>query len=344
VYAVALWLTLAWCLRRRHVLLTLLAITGGMLVGFIATYGFWGLVLWKRFGSPVFPFFNGVLKSEYWDSRTFFDSNFKRTAVQWLTLPFQLAYRGMIASETNQRDARMAVLVVLVFILALSAARQWRSSGLRAQPLGRVAMPQSIVLLIAFTGFSYLVWLIVFRVYRYTIPIELVASLLLVLAMRAALAGSKYQTVIAAVVLGAIVATTAFQDLGRIPLRAERYIEVKVPSIPPDSLVLILSGEPVAYIVPFIESRPRIVRPISNFTGPDHHNRLQREITSVVYSQRGPLYVIRYLDTRDHTEDEALAFYGLKRVDERCQTIESNLEGGRQLGICPVVRDSQFRG
>lgn len=203
-------------------------------------------------------------------------------------------------------------------------------------------VPASLRVVIAFTGASYLVWLGVFRIYRYAIPIELCASLLLVLVLGALLAGAQYRPLLSAAVLGTIVAITRYGDWGYgnwsgAHFHAGRYIDVTVPSIPGDSLVLLLAGEPVAYLVPFMATAPRVLCAVSNFTGPGHHNRLQREISALVANPTGPMYVIRLLDVIDRTEESALAFYRLKRVDDRCQPIESNLEEGRRIGICPLV-------
>jgi hypothetical protein len=338
VYALALFLSLLLCLRRRpDFFLGVLRFISGALLGFSVTYGFWGVVLWRRFGSPVFPFYNGVFKSDYWEPRNFVDEHFRPTVLRWLTLPFQLAKRGMVASETYQRDPRLALLVALMLILSIPIAWNWARSRSRVAQQGRLSMPPSVLVLIVFASASYIIWLVIFGVYRYAIPIELVASLLLVLALRAVLEGTRFRDFITGAVIFGIIATTILPDWGRGPLRAGRYIDVRVPSVPPDSLVLMLSGEPFGYIVPFIESHPRTIRPVSNFTGPGHQNRFERELSELLASQRGPMYVIRYLDSSDPKEEQALVSYGLKRLDDHCQPIESNLEGGRRVGICPVV-------
>ncbi len=326
--------------RRRDSTRGLLSFATGIIFGFLVTYGFWGLALWKRFGSPFFPFFNGIFRSVYWEPLNFFDTRFRTHGLAWLTFPFRLAKGGAVASEIYQREPRLAVLVALVIALVVSRAWAWRRYGSRSDLGSRLTPRASVVFLVEFLGASYLVWLATFVIYRYAIPIELVASLLLVLTLRLALAENRARDLITSAVLGAIIATTAAPDWGRGPFRTGRYIDVRLPSLPEDSIVLILSREPFGYIVPFIDSRSRAVRPISNFTGPDHHNRLEQELSEIVANQLGPMYVIRYLDVLDPAEEQALETYRLRRVDDRCQAIESNLEANRRLGICPVIRRS----
>ncbi len=97
-----------------------------------------------------------------------------------------------------------------------------------------------------------------------------------------------------------------------------------------------MTGQPFGYLVPFIESGARVIAPASNFTGPWHDNRLQREMATLIAHPPGPIYSIRYLDAIDAPE-ATMAAYGLQRRDNKCRPIQSNLEtpAGR---LCPLVR------
>ena len=99
-----------------------------------------------------------------------------------------------------------------------------------------------------------------------------------------------------------------------------------------------MTGEPLGYIVPFIEPGVRVIAPSSNFTGLGYDNQLQREMAALIAQQRGPMYAIRYLDRVDAGEEATMAAYGLRRADVGCRKIRSNLEGTRPLGLCPLLR------
>jgi len=339
IYAIALPLAFVLCFRRRrrHATATLafVAATG---VGFALAYGYWAFVLWERFGNPLFPYFNELFRSEYWDAHAFFDTRFRPTALaHWITLPFALAERNRLASEADLRDPRLALLIVFAVVLAVARAREARATGGRVAASLFGAIPPSIRFLAVFATASYVAWLVAFTVYRYVIPLELVASLLLVLAMHAAFVGAVRRDVLIGIATLAIVAVTIPPYWGRARLHAGQYFEVSVPPMAANSLVLMMTGQPFGYLVPFIESGPRVIAPASNFTGPWHDNRLQREMAALIVHAPGPIYSIRYLDAIDAPEEATMIAYGLQRRDNECRPIRSNLET-RPIGLCPLVR------
>jgi hypothetical protein len=340
IYGIALFASFVLCFRGRPGFArAALALAAAMAAGFVAAYGYWGVVLWERFRNPFFPYFNGLFQSEYWEPRSFFDTKFRPpTFVRWLTLPFGLAGRNRLASEAELRDPRLALLGVVAVFFAVSLVRQSRVAGETVLRSFRRRMPPILRLLAVFAGASYVAWLLTFTIYRYAIPLELVASLLLVVALRSMLAGFARRDALLAAVSLLIVAATVMPYWGRARLHAGRYIEVTVPPIAGDSLVLMMTGEPFGYIVPFIESGARVIAPSSNFTGPAYGNRLQREMAALIAGQQGPMYAIRYLDRVDAGEEATMAAYGLRRADDECRTIRSNLEGTRPLGLCRLLR------
>jgi hypothetical protein len=340
IYGVALFASFALCIRGRHGSARATLVLGvAMAAGFIAAYGYWGMVLWERFRNPFFPYFNGLFRSEYWEPQSFFDTKFRPSTLGgWLTLPLGLAVRNRLASEADLRDPRLALLCVITVILIVSRIRRARVSGQNVPMSLRDDMPPTLRFFVVFVGASYVAWLLAFTIYRYAIPLELMASLLLVLAMRAALAGIPRRDALIATVGLVLVAVTVAPYWGRSRVHAGRYFDVTVPAIAADSLVLMMTGEPFGYIVPFIESGARVIAPSSNFTQPGYENRLQREMAALIAAQRGPMYAIRYLDRVDAGEEATMAAYGLRRGDEGCRRIRSNLEGNRPLGLCPLVR------
>ena len=53
-----LWMFPGQSLRERLVNITLASLT--TLAGFLLAYGYWGALLWTRFGNPIYPFYDGV--------------------------------------------------------------------------------------------------------------------------------------------------------------------------------------------------------------------------------------------------------------------------------------------
>jgi len=315
------------------------AFAAAVLAGFVLGYGYWGMVLWERFGNPFFPYFNGIFRSEYWEPVSFFDAKFRPpTFMRGLTLPFGLVERNRLVSEADLRDPRFALLSVFSFVLAVSLWREARAAGGRYAAALQRAMPPSIRLLAVFAAVSYAIWLLTFATYRYVIPLELTAGLLLVLAMRAAFAGAARRDVLIATASVLIVAVTVPPYWGRSRVHAGPYLDVAAPPIPADSLVLTMTGQPLAYLIPFLEPRARFIAPASNFTDPRFGNRLQSEMAVLIATHRGAIYALRYLGASDATEEAAMAAYGLRRSDEDCRQIRSNVEANRTVGLCPLHR------
>ena len=340
VYPVALVCAFVVCFRGRPGFgRALFAFAATIAAGFALGYGYWAFLLWERFQNPFFPYFNAIFRSAYWEPVSFFDAKFRpSTVARWITLPFGLAERNHLASESELRDPRLALLCTFSVVLAASLLRESRAAGVRYVAALQRAMPPSVRFLSVFAAAAYVVWLASFAVYRYVIPLELTTSLLLVLAMSAALAGAARRDVLIATVSVLIVAVTVPPYWGRSRLHAGRYIDVTAPAIPADSLVLTMTGQPLAYIVPFLPSGVRVIAPASNFTNPGFDNRLQRDMATLIATHRGPLYALRYLGEVDAGEEATMAAYGLRREDERCRQIQSNLEAGRLVGLCPLAR------
>ena len=341
IYAVALACAFLVCLRGRPGYARgAVAFTASIAVGFALAYGYWGAVLWERFQNPFFPYFNALFQSEYWEPFSFFDAKFHPTTLWgWVTLPLGLAGRNRLASEADLRDPRLALLCVLAIVLAVSLLRESRTSGRRIMTALRRDVPPSIRLLAVFAGASYVVWLLAFTIYRYAIPLELTASLLLVLALRVLLRGAKRRDAIILLASALIVAVTVPPYWGRSRVHAGPYLDVSAPAIPPDSLILTMTGQPFGYVVPFLDPRVRVIAPASNFTDPRYGNRLQGELAALIATHRGPMYAIRYLGVVDEREETTMAAYGLRRDDTGCRRIASNVEANRLLGLCPLQRE-----
>jgi hypothetical protein len=337
LYVLALGVVVLVCFRgqrgyARMVVAFALCATAGLALA----YGNWASLLWKRFGNPFFPYFNAIFRSEWWEPQSFFDTKFRPSSfLGWLTLPFRLVVRNRLMSEADLRDPRLALLIVSVAWLAVRLARRAHAAHETVAVALRRAMPPSLRLLAVFVAAAYVAWLGLFTVYRYAIPLELVASLLLVVALRAILVPARRPDVGLGIAAALVVAVTVPPYWGRARVHTGPYFDVQVPQVPSDALIMLTTGEPFAYLIPFIGSGPRVVAPVSNFTGPWHHNRLQRELAAVVAGHRGPVYSIRYLDATSEADDAAMAAYGFVRG--ACEPIRSNLES-RPVGLCRLAR------
>ena len=174
-YAVALCvalLTLPLAPRQR---LTL-AFTHGcaVVVGVLASAGYWWLRMWNAFGNPLFPQFNDVFRSPLALPLGVIDNtHVPQTALEALFWPFIFAANNMRVSEI---PLKMAILPVL-YGLAIAFAVVWLGGRFTQRQAAAPLSPRARFLLV-FSLVAYLGWMKLFGIYRYLVPLELLAPLM----------------------------------------------------------------------------------------------------------------------------------------------------------------------
>src|SRR5262249_11415825 len=141
----------------------------------------WMARLWQRFHNPMFPYYNNVFHSPYWLNEPLpSGGTFPANWTERLFYPFYFLATQVRVMEAPFRDARFSVLYVLLLAAggALLVRAVWRRAGPSLpQP------PQAPVgrFLLAFVVASYAIWQVQFCVYRYLVPVNLLAPLAAVL-------------------------------------------------------------------------------------------------------------------------------------------------------------------
>jgi hypothetical protein len=294
------------------------------LAGFLLFGGYWAWTMAREFGNPTFPYYNHVFGSPWWEPVAFFDRNWgPREPLHWLLFPLYFARQSALVSEVGFRDYRLATLL----ILALLAAVAWA--------LRRDRLPPPWRFLAVFTLVSYAVWIKLFGIYRYLVPLELLSGPLIVgcLLYLARPARLRYAAIVVLAIL--LVGTTRPMNWGRIPF-GERFLDVRVPELPPNSLVIMGFSHPLAYNIPFFRPDARFVSPASNFLMPGQRNLLARRIEDVIRAHTGPIYLMEYR-ARVGQDPATLAYFGLAFADEPCRPIRSPLSDN-YVQVCAVAR------
>ncbi|MFO1316542.1 MAG: glycosyltransferase 87 family protein [Burkholderiales bacterium] len=310
------------------------AVAGGaMAVAFAATAGPWMLVLWERYGNPLFPYFNDVFRSPWADPVSFAATRFGPASVgEWLAFPFLLLVRleGYV-SEPEFRDARPALLYALTLAAIVVAIAQRARPPVAATPAsaGSAAAWRFVV---AFFVASFAAWAVVYRIWRYLVPLELLAGALIAgLVVR--LAPGRRTVLALAAALALVVVTAKFPTWWRQKFD-EQFLTVTVPPVKPGALVLLVSAEPMSYVLPSFPPDARFAGLVSNFNDPDRKNRLQQTIAAAIRDHRGPLYALAVPPGRDEGGG-ALAKVGLVR--QSCAEIRTNLRVS-PLELCELDR------
>lgn len=312
----------------------------GVLAGIAATGGFWLWRMWRDYGNPLFPYYNQFFKSPWAVEADYVNRGMlPRDWLEVVAYPFVFTADPKLVGEAVFFDLRAPVL----YALAIAAALAWPLRRRWAGP-GSVALtdrhPANLVL--GASAVAYLVWLKLFGVYRYLVPLEMLTPLLiLVLADRLALTRWIHGAALGGIAV-AFVLTTQPANWGRVPW-AEDYFGVEVPAMrdPKRSMVLLAGAEPLGYVVPFFPREIPFIRVEGWFVGPtaspNRHIELMR---ARIAAHEGPLYVL--FRTRYETQRaiDALTAFDLKVRLTDCVPMRPHIDRNEKepLAFCPVDR------
>jgi hypothetical protein len=324
IYAVALCAALlavpgAWWQRLRLALVFGL----GVLAGIAATAGWWFVKMWNTFGNPLFPQFNNFFHSPLAPETGVIDIYFRpHGLLENLLWPFIFTVDTRRVSELPMK---LAVWPLLYLLLGAMAA-VWLVRLLRRRA-GRppaAGLPARSVFLLVFFALAYLVWMRMFSIYRYLVPLELLAPLAIWIVWRYVAPGAQR---VAGVLLAALV-------LGVFPVAnwghaqwADRAVSAAVPpfATPASSIVFFAQPDPPSgWMATFL---PPQVKIIALDTGlPETPAWLARQQAAIA-ERAGPHYLLLTAarNDRDGTRLRKLAVaqsLGLTRDEAGCGRLE----------------------
>lgn len=328
IYALGLGAAVLGTRQWRPVIATGCAMTAA----FAVTAGPWLATMAARYGNPLFPYFNDVFRSPWADPVSFSATRFgPATAAEWLVFPFLLLVKleGYVA-EPEFRDARLALLYTLCLV-ALARFVVRRRRGPSAQ-VRTASAPDAWRFLAVFALASFVAWAVVYRIARYLVPLELLAGAFTAgLVVR--LVPPRRATLALAVALLSVIVTAKFPTWWRQPF-GDQFLTVDLPPVKPDALVLLVTPEPMSYVLPAFPADARFAGLVSNFNDPGRRNRLQESIGATIREHRGALYALAVPPGKDDG-GAALAQMGLART--QCALVRTNLRVS-PLELCELAR------
>ncbi|GIL39193.1 hypothetical protein [Roseiterribacter gracilis] len=299
----------------------------GGAIGAAITGGFWWYALWRETGNPLFPFANTIFKSPLIKIADYSDPTFRPR--DWFTrilFPFIFTTDSRKVAEWDFRDVRIAVAYVLAFVMLVAmVAKRTSADPLADRVRGRM--------LLAYVAGAYLPWALVFGIYRYALPIEMLApvAIAVLIGWTDAPRAARVATVVLLTVMTQAMVSFSLERASF----AGRYVEVQMQPLEPDAMVLGTGKYPYSYVIPSAPPSVPWLRIDGWLVGPKDGTGLTAILEERVAAHRGPLYVI-FSDWERNYRDQALAAYGLDADDASCSTVTSNI--GRPLGLCRVVR------
>jgi hypothetical protein len=278
-YALALCLALfvregTWAQRFRDAFVFGLAV----LAGIALSAGHWYWTMWQQFGNPMFPQFNDRFLSPMAAPIGIGDTGWlPKTLFEKLAWPFIFTLDPRRICEMPMRNLAWPLLYTAGIALLLALATGKRRLA---------ALPRPAWLLLAFGAMSYLLWLNLFSIYRYLVPLELLSPLMCWLVIGVLLPGRRMvAATCVAVCAGAVLTVGSWGRAGHGPA-----FTVEPPPIanPAQSLVYIVQA-PTGWIVPFL---PREVAVISLGAGFPESEAWKQRAEAMRRARTGPFYVV----------------------------------------------------
>ncbi len=315
----------------------------GVLAGMAATGGFWFLAMGRRFGNPVFPYFNDLFDSPWASPGSYRHQAFLPDGlVDWLVFPFHFAFDPLQIAEVPFRDLRFPVVYVLLLLLGARATWRWvraaRDARAARRP-GAVArgtaddgrVEAGVAWLGGFFALAFLAWAALFGVSRYLVPLELLAPMLAWFAACELWPAARARPWIAIVAGLALLSAGQQADWGRRAW-SDRYFGVDPPTIEgaEPALVLMAGLEPSGYLVPDLPASARVLRIQGYFTGPSAtQNATDLAMAAAIAAHRGPMFLL-YREYEDLRALPAARHYGLRPEPGSCQRFLPEVEPDRR--------------
>ena len=240
-YAPAACLAVASLCPPRRMVGACAMFSGGWLAGLLIGDSWWAWRLFQRFGSPVFPLFNGVFRSPWYPPAGVIDDRFLPHGIlQWLFYPlYWMVGAGPVSTEMALHDPRGAVALCLGLAALLAWVAGSRGGRFTFTPVQRAAL--------VFFVAGYVAWLTTSSIMRYAVVIEVVAGLLIPLFVTRLPPGRMTLGGLA-VVLGLVVTTTRYPLSARVPYRAET-LRADMDWVEPGMLIVLTFRGPSSHVV-----------------------------------------------------------------------------------------------
>lgn len=307
------------------------------LLGLGATGGFWMWHLWQEYGNPTFPYMNHVFRSPYAALSDYRHPQF--IPEDWtdrLLLPLRMALEPLRVGEVPFRDIKIPVLYALAPAAALLAVFGYAFGRGPRRPDPIVDAGAGRMLLVVAAA-AFALWLLLFCIYRYLIPLEMLSPLLIVVAAGLLPVGRRMRLGLAALLLVAAQVAAVPGNWGRVAW-SERWVEAGIPPIPhPERTMLLMAGYwATSHVVTLFPPAMPVMRIQSNFVQPDSTDNALRDVLAKrVAAHDGDFLVLATIpDTA--LAAEAVAQFGLALHSGTCRPVPNNL--GETLNLCDVSR------
>ncbi|WP_158046134.1 hypothetical protein [Skermanella pratensis] len=306
-------------------------------MGLMLSAGFWMARMQAEFGNPFFPFFNRLFESPFAGAGEGRDLRYLPADVlEYLVYPVLFSFDGDRISEAPWRDFRLlAAFAVAIALLAAALTNRmvrWRLNG------GTFTGPNARMLLwTALVGYAG--WLVLFSIYRYAVPLEMLVPLLLCV-MLVALFGTRAGVYATGACCLLLVMTTSKADFARRDWGDDPFVGASVPTQYRglrDAVILMAGRSADAHFIPAFDPSNRFIR----LDGFDYvyraGNPFTRQAAAIVSGHEGPVFGMFRRDRRGQGVESTFRSFGFAIQDASCAKVESSVRPPEPTFLCRLA-------
>ncbi len=331
----------------------------GFITALLLVGGKWLWMLYSNFGSPMFPFYNNIFKSPWFEPVALVDPRFfiKKTWVDFLILPFaNLHFINMYIIEVPMRSVFFAAYWVCGVFLAV---KLFWDRKLNRFPFNK----KLIFLTLIFCLVGYIAWAKLFLIIRYLMPVEAMAAILVFAALKLSIKGRRRYLYMAFICAAMAFYTRGPKEMSGfdekmivIQTLAMKYGEqgafskedfedtsITYPVVE-DGAVVILTGWKLSYLIPFMNPNATYVGGIlpnpDKYSFTDGHIDILHSISFdyVFFKHKFTDKILEKIKKADSVYVlissnghgafflEPIYHYGVKTDTEQCQLIRTNMD------------------
>ena len=294
----------------------------GVLAGWAATGGYWMLHMWHLFGNPLYPQFGQYFPNPLTQPIGSGDVRFlPHGIIQSILRPFVMAVDPSKVAGLSREIVWPIVWALLLYTFGTVVARRLRHDQPRR-------LDSRARFIIVFVALGFLVWMKVFSIYRYLVPVEMLAPIV-VFALATFLKGAQAGAKTAKWLIGAIVVTGVIGGLKTWGHEGWRdpVFHVDIPAIaaPERATVILYSVSGArAWMVPFFPPQIAFAGIASSFPAT---NAYDERVRAMMISRGGQGYAL--IDGDDDWRaqsvartDKLIGKLGLTDSDRGCAKVK----------------------
>jgi hypothetical protein len=307
----------------------------GVCLGLLLAGGYWFWSNWQLFHNPIFPLFNDFFGGELANAIEMRDVRFlPRSAGEYVIYPFLMTFDpGRVSEVYFIQFSWLAIYILLIVTGTCVLLRRMRSVA-GVEVAHSSSFTSAGLLLVWFFCFSYLLWLHLFGIYRYLMPIELLLPSVLVVTSSVLSKRAFIPAVFAVAILTAANMRSA-PDFGHSEW-GQVAAHVDTPEDSAESGTILLLGQPLGWLVAAMDLPIPFLQIWPNFSADE--SRYTDTVLDMI-DRTAPIRVI--FDPRTFTSNaatEIISSMGYMMVASECQALVAYL-GSQPFNYqyCPVT-------